>query len=318
MLKLFTQNKIIAIILLTSLVSMAWGASSHSTKAAQHKKTVNHSKQQNKQQAIANEIDNEVTRELSAMNKLVQPAPEPKISLPSNKKTRTIVVIIDPGHGGHDPGAVGVNNIKEKEVVLAIAKYLQKKLNQQEGIKAILTRDGDYFIPLRERLKIARRNRGNLFISVHADNYMNSDAKGASVYALSLRGATSEAARFLARKENESELGHVIANKNPVLQSVLVNLTQTASISTSLEIGYEIIQELNGFAKMHQKAVEQAAFVVLKEPGIPSLLVETGFLSNAEEASKLSTSEYQQEIATALVSGIKHYFVKHPGLWGQV
>lgn len=273
----------------------------HSPKTAHH----------NKQQVVADEINEEVTRELSSVTNTMTVS-VPKIYVKNTKKTQSMVVIIDPGHGGKDSGAVSINNTKEKDVVLAISQYLQKKLNE-EGIKAILTRDGDYFIPLRERLKIAQRYHGNLFISIHADDYMTSEAKGASVYALSLRGATSEAARFLAKKENESELGQVIANKNPVLQSVLINLTQTATIATSLDIGNEIIRGLNAVAIMHHDVVEQAAFLVLKEPEIPSLLVETGFLSNAEEALKLSYAEYQQEIAAALFSGINNYLIQHPG-----
>jgi N-acetylmuramoyl-L-alanine amidase len=295
MLNLFKKTKITEVILLLLLVNTAWAMAPHNTKITRL--------------TIAKEIDTEVTKELSSINSL---APTPKVYLSNAKKPKPVTVIIDPGHGGKDPGAVGVNHIKEKDVVLAIAQYLQKDLKQQYSIKAILTRHSDYFIPLRERLRIARRGQGDLFISIHADDYMNSEAQGASIYALSLRGATSEAARFLARKENESELGHVIADKNPVLQSVLVNLTQNASISTSLDIGYEIIRNLDTITKLHHSTIGQAAFVVLKEPEIPSLLVETGFLSNFEEELKLCTPKHQKQIAAALAYGINNYFINHP------
>lgn len=274
-------------------------------------KSLSTSTAKNKQQTIASEINSEITQELSIQNN-VNVTAKPQISLPNQTNTRPIIIILDPGHGGKDPGAVGQHKTKEKTVVLAIAKYLQQELNKQPNTKAILTRNSDYFIPLRQRLKIARNFHGDIFLSIHADAYMDNYAQGASIYALSLRGATSEAARFLAKKENESELGHVIANKNPVLQSVLVDLTQTASISASLDMGYTIIHELAKFSKLHHEAVEQAAFVVLKEPDIPSLLVETGFISNSKEEIKLRDKQYQIKIARALAAGIKDYFTKHP------
>jgi N-acetylmuramoyl-L-alanine amidase len=273
----------------------------------------------NQQNKIAAELNNEITKELTTVNSsaisntsTTIPPAKTQISLPNQTTAHQIIVIIDPGHGGKDPGAVGKNKTKEKTVVLAIAKNLQRELNQQPNIKAILTRNSDYFIPLRQRLKIARKFHGDLFVSIHADAYMNNYAHGASVYALSLRGATSEAARFLAQKENESELGQVIADKNQVLQSVLVDLTQKASITTSLDIGYMIINELSNFTALHHDVVEQAAFVVLKEPDVPSLLIETGFISNPEEEMKLRDKQYQQKIAMVLSSGIENYFAKHP------
>lgn len=299
MLLLLKKNKIfISAIALLFLSNHVWAATKKNTLTS-------------KQQAIATEINSEVNKELSIQdnkNALVKP----QITVSNQPKTRPIIIIIDPGHGGKDPGAVGIHNTKEKNVVLAIAKDLQQKLNSQPNTKAVLTRNGDYFIPLRTRLKIARQYHGDLFISIHADAYMNTYAQGASVYALSLRGATSEAARFLAKKENESELGHVIANKNPVLQSVLVDLTQTASITASLDVGYTVIHELAKLTKLHHDVVEQAAFVVLKEPDIPSLLVETGFISNASEELKLCNIQYQEKIAAALSSGIEDYFANHP------
>ncbi len=185
-------------------------------------------------------------------------------------------------------------------------------LNTQYGFKAELTRNGDYFIPLRKRLSIARSDHSDMFIAIHADAYKDHYAQGASVFALSLQGATSEAARWLAQKENESELGHVLADKNETLRSILINLTQTTSIATSLKIGDKIIQQLGKVTKLHRDFVEQAAFVVLKEPDVPSLLVETGFLSNAQEELKLRNPAYQQKIAQTLMLGIKDYFNQHP------
>lgn len=239
----------------------------------------------------------------------------PKIYLSASKssikhKDRNIVVVIDPGHGGKDPGAIGYRGTKEKNVVLAIAKDLQRDLNAQKGFHAELTRSGDYFIPLRGRLRILRHDHGDMFIAIHADAYLNHTAHGASVFALSQHGATTEAARWLARKENESELGHVLTDKSHVLKSVLIDLAQTASITSSLAVGDDIIHKLARVTDLHHGFVEQAAFVVLKEPEVPSLLVETGFLSNPKEELKLRNSHYQHRIAYALMQGIIGYYKK--------
>ncbi len=234
------------------------------------------------------------------------------VTLLSHGKLRNIIIVIDPGHGGRDPGATGQYGTHEKNVVLAISRDLQKLLNRQYGFKADLTRNGDYFISLRRRLAIARRDHGDMFIAIHADGYKNRYAHGASVFALSQRGATSEAARWLAQKENESELGHVLANKSNMLRSVLIDLAQTASISTSLIIGNSIVHQLIRVTRLHHGFVEQAAFVVLKEPDIPSLLIETGFISNAREESNLRNPKYQHEIAHALMLGIVDYFKHRP------
>ena len=225
---------------------------------------------------------------------------------------RQINIVIDPGHGGEDPGAVGVTGVREKDVVLAVSKYLQSYLNQCRGFHAVLTRNSDYFIPLRGRLAIARKDKADMFIAVHADAYSNINATGATVFALSQHGATSELARVVARNENESELGHVIADKNHLLKSVLVDLTQTLTIDNSLAIGNSILRQISIVTDLHCRHMEQAGFVVLKSPDIPSLLVETGFLTNPAEESRLKTSEYQQKIAFALAQGIKNYFAKHP------
>lgn len=243
--------------------------------------------------------------------KSVKSAPSAKTLL-SHEKLRDVIVVIDPGHGGRDPGATGRYGTHEKDVVLAISQDLQKLLNSQYAFKADLTRNGDYFISLRRRLAIARRDHGDMFIAIHADGYKNRYAHGASVFALSQRGASSEAARWLAQKENESELGHVLANKSNTLRSVLIDLAQTASISTSLMIGNSIAHQLARVTKLHHGFVEQAAFVVLKEPDIPSLLIETGFISNAREELNLRNLKYQHEIAHALMLGIVDYFKHRP------
>lgn len=227
---------------------------------------------------------------------------------------RDVVVVIDPGHGGIDSGAVGQYGTREKDVTLAVAKTLQGVINQTPGFRAILTRSKDYFIPLRSRLNIAHNHKADMFISIHADAYKNRDAHGASIFALSQRGATSEAARWLAEKENESELGQAISDKNALLRSVLIDLAQTATISASLDIGGKILQGLANIASLHSRNVEQAAFVVLKSPDIPSLLVEVGFISYAKEEVKLRNPDYQKAIAVKLASGIQNYFSSRPPL----
>lgn len=230
------------------------------------------------------------------------------------KSIRRIVIVIDPGHGGKDPGATGTHGVHEKNVVLSISQKLQALINKQPGFYAVLTRQGDYFIPLRQRMMIARQDNADMFIAIHADAYLNHVAHGASVYALSSRGATSEAARWLAQRENQSELmgGVDLADKEDVLRSVLINLSQTATIHASLLIGQNLLSDLNRFTTLHYSRVEQAAFVVLKSPDIPSLLVETGFLSNSTEERNLQDPGYQQKIAEALMLGITRYFTENP------
>lgn len=225
---------------------------------------------------------------------------------------REIVIVIDPGHGGKDPGAIGKRGTREKDVTLAVAKRLKKEIDRIKGFKGVLTRSGDYYVPLRQRLNIAHKYRADMFISVHADAYKYDHACGASVFALSQRGATSEAARWIAEKENESELGQAISHKNYMLRSVLIDLAQTATISSSLEMGKIIIRNLADIGRLHQNYVEQAGFVVLKSPDIPSLLVEIGFLSNGSEEKKLRTHKYQMALADKLASGVKSYFMRRP------
>ncbi|WP_423064099.1 N-acetylmuramoyl-L-alanine amidase [Candidiatus Paracoxiella cheracis] len=240
--------------------------------------------------------------------------PKPIQVEPVPQRSRSIIIVIDPGHGGKDPGATGAGGTHEKTIVLKISKDLQRDINHQPGFVAYLTRKGDYYLTLRQRLAIARRYKADMFIAIHADAYRDHYAHGASVFALSQRGATSEAAHWLATHENESELmgGVDLADKTNLLKSVLINLSQTATIRASLWIGQRIIHALGNFARLHHRRVEQAAFVVLKSPDIPSLLVETGFISNPSEERKLKNPAYQKSIASALMQGIRSYFIHSP------
>lgn len=230
-------------------------------------------------------------------------------------RARDVIVVIDPGHGGKDPGATGYHGTHEKNVVLAISRDVQRDIDEQPGFKAVLTRTGDYFIPLRGRLAIARNNKADMFVAIHADASPDSSAQGVSVFALSERGATSEEARWLASRENQSELmgGVSLGDKSNMLKSVLINLSQTATVQSSLQIGEDLAQNIGHFAELHHgHRVEQAAFVVLKSPDIPSLLIETGFISNTYEESRLNSSMYQNRLAQAIAQGICEYFRAHP------
>lgn len=229
---------------------------------------------------------------------------------------RDVVVVLDPGHGGKDPGAIGSKRTSEKQVVLAIARQLKAYIDRQPGMRAVLTRNGDYYIGLRERMAIARRHNADLFVAIHADAFDNHNSHGASVFALSQRGATSEAARWLAAKENYSELGGVNLSKlhdqNGVIRSVLIDLSQTATISASLQLGHQVLRDLNHITDLHSHKVEQARFMVLKSPDIPSLLIETGFISNPREEMNLNNPRYQARLCQAIGNGIKSYFWEYP------
>ncbi len=251
------------------------------------------------------------------LNRRKQSSPRKQAVLKVLKpKLRNVVVAIDPGHGGKDPGAIGASGVREKRVVLAIAKLLKRMVDRTPGMEAKLTRRGDYYIPLRRRLALARQYDADIFISIHADAYRNRRSHGASVYALSQRGATSEAARWLAAKENYSELGGVdlagLEDKSGLVRSVLIDLSQTATIGASLTLGKQVLKYLNGLAVLHHKSVEQAPFVVLKSPDIPSILVETGFISNRTEERRLRSPYYQKRLARSIYNGLKTYFSSHP------
>jgi N-acetylmuramoyl-L-alanine amidase len=229
---------------------------------------------------------------------------------------RLITVAIDPGHGGEDPGAIGAKGTREKDVTLAIARRLKAHIDRQENMRAVLIRDGDYFVPLHERVRRARNHQADLFVSIHADAFLKPSARGSSVFALSERGATSAAAKWLARKENEADLigGINIDVKDTYLKQTLIDLAQTATIADSLKLGRAVLEELGGINTLHKPHVEQAGFAVLKAPDIPSILVETAFISNPEEEAKLNDDAYQDRMAAALVTGIQRYFEKNPPL----
>lgn len=240
---------------------------------------------------------------------------KPAVSSAGNK--RKIVIVVDPGHGGEDPGAIGPKKIREKDVTLSISKELVALINAQPGYQGKLTRSTDYFIPLKKRRDIARSHKADLFISIHADAFTKTSAKGASVFALSRHGATSETARFLAQRENESDLIGGVGNislddKDEVLAGVLVDLSMTATLNSSLQVGHQVLTSMGGVAHLHKRRVEQAGFMVLKAPDVPSILVETGFISNPDEARKLGTLAYRKQIANSIFKGIKQYFAQHP------
>ncbi|WP_422462101.1 MULTISPECIES: N-acetylmuramoyl-L-alanine amidase [unclassified Endozoicomonas] len=230
---------------------------------------------------------------------------------------RDIIVAIDAGHGGEDPGAIAYGGGYEKQVTLAIAKELATLLSKENGFRPVLVRTGDYYIDLRRRTQIARDNKADLFISIHADGFKDRRAKGASVYALSRRGATSETARWLAQKENASdqiggEGGISLGDKDDVLAGVLLDLSMTSTLSSSLEVGNKVLANMGGINQLHKKQVEQAGFVVLKSPDIPSILIETGFITNPEEARKLKSRSHQKAMAKAIFNGTKSWFYKKP------
>ena len=229
---------------------------------------------------------------------------------------RLITIAIDAGHGGEDPGAKGANGSHEKDITLSIARRLKGMIDKQENMRAYLTRDGDYFIPLHERVSRARKVQADLFVSVHADAFIKPHARGSSVFALSEKGATSAAAKWLAKNENDADLigGVNIAVKDIYLKQTLIDLSQTAQISDSLKLGKAVLEEIGGINQLHKPHVEQAGFAVLKAPDIPSILVETAFISNPEEEKRLIDEDYQDKMASAIVSGIKRYFDKNPPL----
>ncbi|ROM63655.1 N-acetylmuramoyl-L-alanine amidase [Pseudomonas brassicacearum] len=243
---------------------------------------------------------------------------EPAIKLPpAPAGKRDIIVVIDAGHGGEDPGASGSRGQREKDVVLSIARELQRQVNGMKGFRAELTRTGDYFIPLRGRTEIARKKGADLFVSIHADAAPSAAAFGASVFALSDRGATSETARWLADSENRSDLiggaGNVsLDDKDRMLAGVLLDLSMTASLTSSLNVGQKVLSNIGRVTPLHKQRVEQAGFMVLKSPDIPSILVETGFISNANEASKLSSANHQQALARSISSGVRQFFQQNP------
>jgi N-acetylmuramoyl-L-alanine amidase len=225
---------------------------------------------------------------------------------------RDIVIAIDAGHGGKDPGAVGKKRTREKDVALQISRELAKRINSEPGMKAVLVRNSDIYIDHRARTAIARRNKADLFVSIHADAVDDRRAAGASVYALSLKGASDEAAKQLAERENASVGGVSLEDKDDVLASVLIDLSQNASLSASLDVGDKVIKEMKKVARMHRKSVQQAGLLVLKSPDMPSILVETAFISNPSEEKKLRDKGYQGRLANSILAGIRNYYYMNP------
>ncbi|MFV2030854.1 MAG: N-acetylmuramoyl-L-alanine amidase [Gammaproteobacteria bacterium] len=223
------------------------------------------------------------------------------------KLKKEMIIAIDPGHGGRDPGAIGRKGTREKDVTLAVAKKIKILVNKTPGFRAVLTRERDQFVVLRNRVKKARDNQADLFLSLHADSYLSPRARGASVYVLSLDGASSEAARLIAEKENASDLigGISLDDKDDLIASVLLDLSQTATIQDSLELGSKVLKQMGKLSRLNNRAVQQAEFAVLKAPDMPSILVETAFISNPREEKNLRSSKYQQKMAKAIFNGIK-------------
>jgi N-acetylmuramoyl-L-alanine amidase len=252
-----------------------------------------------------------------AVDKNAREAKSDKSAPPAKPEyVRLITIAIDAGHGGEDPGAMGASGSREKDITLSIARRLKGMIDKMENMRAYLTRDGDYFIPLHERVNRARKAQADLFVSVHADAFIKPHARGSSVFALSEKGATSAAAKWLAKRENEADLigGINIAVKDVYLKQTLLDLSQTAQIADSIKVGKAVLEEIGGVNQLHKPHVEQAGFAVLKAPDIPSILVETAFISNPEEEKRLNDEDYQDKMAMAIVNGIKRYFEKHPPL----
>lgn len=232
---------------------------------------------------------------------------------------RDIIVVVDPGHGGKDPGAVGAKGEREKDVVLSIAQLLAKRLKREKGFDVKLVRNDDFFVPLRKRVEIARKHNADIFISVHADAAPRLTASGASVYCLSEGGATSATARFMAQRENGADLLGAtsllnLKDKDPMLAGVILDMSMNATIAASLQLGSTVLGSLAAITSLHQKRVEQAGFAVLKSPDVPSILVETGFISNARDSQRLVTARHQQAVADGLFEGLQRYFQKNPPL----
>ncbi len=230
------------------------------------------------------------------------------------KVARLATVVIDPGHGGEDPGARGRHGSREKDITLLIARRLKALMDAEPNMRAMLTRDADFYLPLQTRVDKARKVRADLFVSIHADAFVRPDARGSSVFALSERRATSEAARWLAKNENDADLigGVNLGGKDDYVKRTILDLSQTATIDYSLRLGNAVLRQLASVNTLHKGQVEQASFAVLKAPDIPSILVETAFISNPEEEKRLNDEEYQDKLARAILGGIREYFAKHP------
>ena len=248
------------------------------------------------------------------------PPPAPATAEERRRVDRLVIVALDPGHGGEDPGAVGPTGLREKDVVLALALALRDKLNAVPGMRVMMTRDADFFVPLQERVRKARRVQADLFVSIHADAFFRPEARGASVFALSSKGASSSAARWMAERENSADqVGgvNVARVRDPQLLRAMLDMSTTAQIKDSLKIGHEVLSRIGRVGRLHKGHVEQAGFAVLKAPDIPSILVETAFISNPEEESRLRDPAFRTDLVAALASGIRRYFERNPPLARQ-
>jgi len=248
------------------------------------------------------------------------PAPTPPTAAERQRVDRLVIVALDPGHGGEDPGAIGPSGLREKDVVLALALMLRDKLNAVPGLRVMLTRDADFFVPLQERVRKARRVQADLFVSLHADAFMRPEARGASVFALSTKGASSAAARWMAARENAADdVGgvNVAQVRDPQLLQAMLDMSTAAQIKDSLKLGSEVLARMGRVGKLHKRQVEQAGFAVLKAPDVPSILVETAFISNPEEEALLRDPAYRAQLVEALASGIRRYFARNPPLTRQ-
>jgi N-acetylmuramoyl-L-alanine amidase len=269
-----------------------------------------------KEQLEALKPDTKADPRAELKNELKTAEAQSKANDKTGKLVRMLTVVLDPGHGGEDPGASGKNGSREKDIVLAIAKRLKGKIEEFPNMRVMLTRDGDYFVPLGTRVEKARKVQADLFVSIHADAFVQESARGSSVFVLSEKGASSTAARWLADKENLADtIGGVnVKNHDRQLASVLFDLSTTAQINDSLKLGKSVLGEIGGINRLHKGSVEQAGFAVLKAPDIPSILIETAFISNPEEEAKLLDDSYQNQMADAIVKGIRRYFAKNPPL----
>ncbi|MDI1309532.1 MAG: N-acetylmuramoyl-L-alanine amidase [Methylotenera sp.] len=265
----------------------------------------------------ASEVKNQEAKDQDAKSQQSNQNSSSETTIAKPKKSgRQIIIAIDAGHGGEDPGARGASGSREKDVTLMIAKKLKEKIDHEPNMRGVLTRDSDFFIPLHGRVVKARNMQADLFVSIHADAFTNPAARGSSVFALSERGATSAGARYLAKKENESDLigGVSLDDKDPLLARTLLDLSQTATINDSLKLGKAVLTQIGAINTLHARRVEQAAFAVLKSPDIPSILVETAFISNPEEERRLNDPQYQDKLVTSILTGIKKYFSTNPAL----
>lgn len=245
-----------------------------------------------------------------------KPQPRPTQPTPSPRRSGNILIALDAGHGGEDPGAIGPRGTREKDIVLSIARRLKRLIDATPGMKAYMTRDGDYFVPLHVRVQKARRVKADLFISIHADAWTKPTARGSSVYALSQNGATSTMARLMAKRENEADLigGVNLGTHNAQVAKVLLDLSTAAQINDSMRVGSKVLSEIGKINRLHKRQVERAGFAVLKAPDIPSILVETAFISNPTEEQLLRSSKYQDQVARAMLTAIRGYFNDSPAL----